>query len=188
MILFILRKISKHHTLIAIMATITPKRGFSVEAVAEGWPALFSKEFCSICTEKLDAAIERKTRPDLSVDNATQWRRFIERPHQLLLYVFCVSLFSYLHKGSKTFYIRAFACLYMNTEGENVPTRVGPVPLGGYLSYQLTPTEGNFKVACSVNLSKQRNSDSVPITIYPSFPLSLVFPLFNVTQCPSEHH
>ena len=77
--------------------------------------------------------------------------------------------------------------LYMNTEGENVPTRVGPAPLGGYLSYQLAPTEENFKVACNVDLSKQCNSDSVPLTIYPSFPLPLVFPLFNVTQCPSEH-
>ena len=77
--------------------------------------------------------------------------------------------------------------LYMNTVGENVPTRVGPAPLGGYLSYQLAPTEGNFKAACNVDLSRQRNSDSVPITIYPSFPLSLVFPQFNVTQCPSEH-
>ena len=77
--------------------------------------------------------------------------------------------------------------LYMNTEGENVPTRVAPAPLGGYLSYQLAPTEGNFKVACDVDLPKQRDSNSVPITIYSSFPLSLVFPLFNVTQCPSEH-
>ena len=77
--------------------------------------------------------------------------------------------------------------LYMNTAGQNVPTKVGPAPLGGYLSYQLAPTEGNFKVACNVDFSKQRKNDSVPITIYPSFPLSLVFPLFHVTQCPSEH-
>lgn len=69
----------------------------------------------------------------------------------------------------------------MNTVGENVPTRVGPAPLGGYLSYQLAPTAGNFKAAYNVHLP------SVPLTIYPSFPLSLVFPLFNVTQCPSEY-
>ena len=77
--------------------------------------------------------------------------------------------------------------LYMNTEGENVPTRVGPAPLGGYLSYQLAPTAGNFKAAYNVHLPERCNSDSVPLTIYPSFPLSLVFPLFNVTQCPSEY-
>lgn len=75
----------------------------------------------------------------------------------------------------------------MNTEGENVPTRVGPAPLRGYLSYQLAPTAGNFKAAYNVDLPNRCNSDSVPLTIYPSFPLSLVFPLFNVTQCPSEY-
>ena len=90
---------------------------------------------------------------------------------------------AHLQKLNKNFGLS----LYMNTESKNVPTRVGPAPLGGYLSYQLAPTEGNFKVACNVDLSKQRTSDSVPITIYPSLPLSLVFPLFNVTQCPSEH-
>lgn len=42
------------------MVAITPKQGFSVVVVAKGWPALFSKEFCSLCTEKLDAEIERK--------------------------------------------------------------------------------------------------------------------------------
>lgn len=42
------------------MAAITPKQGFLVVAIAKGWPALFSKEFCSLCTEKLDAEIERK--------------------------------------------------------------------------------------------------------------------------------
>ena len=60
----------------------------------------------------------------------------------------------------------------MNAEGEKVPTRVRPAPLGGYFSYQMAPTEGNFKVACNVDFSKQRNSDSVPITIYPSLPVS----------------
>ena len=54
--------------------------------------------------------------------------------------------------------------LYMNTRGKNVPTRVGPAPLGGYLSYQMAPTEGNFKVKCNVDLSKERNSNNVPIT------------------------
>ena len=90
---------------------------------------------------------------------------------------------AHLQKLNKNFGLT----LYMNTEGENVPSRVGPAPLGGYLSYQLASTEGDFKVACNVDLSKQCNSDSVPLTIYPSFPLSLVFPLFNITQCPSEH-
>ena len=52
----------------------------------------------------------------------------------------------------------------MNTEGESVPIRVGPAPSGGYLSYQLAPSEGNFKVACNVDLSKQCISDSVPVT------------------------
>ena len=75
----------------------------------------------------------------------------------------------------------------MNTVGENVPTRVGPAPSGGYLSYQLAPTAGNFKAAYNVHLPERCNSDSVPLKIYPSFPLSLVFPLFNVTQCPSEY-
>ena len=77
----------------------------------------------------------------------------------------------------------------MNTEGENVPTRVGPAHLGGYLSYQLAPTAGNryIQAAYNVDLPERYNSDSVPLTIYPSFPLSLVFPLFNVTQCPSEY-
>lgn len=51
------------NTPIANMATIIPKRGFSVVTVAKGWSALFSKEFlCSLCTEKLDAEIERKAR------------------------------------------------------------------------------------------------------------------------------
>ena len=44
------------------MATISPKRGFSVVTVAKGWPALFFQEFCRLYTEKLDAEIERKAR------------------------------------------------------------------------------------------------------------------------------
>ncbi|RMX52285.1 hypothetical protein pdam_00025005 [Pocillopora damicornis] len=76
--------------------------------------------------------------------------------------------------------------LYMNTEGENVPTRVGPAPLGGYLSHQLAPTAGNFKAAYNVDLPERCNSDSVPLTIYPSFPLSLVFPLFNSISSANE--
>ena len=49
-------------TPIANMATVTPKRGLSVVTVAKGCPALFSKEFCSLRTEKLDAKIEREAR------------------------------------------------------------------------------------------------------------------------------
>ena len=64
---------------------------------------------------------------------------------------------AHLQKLNKNFGLS----LYMNTEGEDVPTRVGPAPLGGYLSCQLAPTEGNSKVACNVDLSKQRNSDSL---------------------------
>ena len=40
------------NTPIANMATISPKRGFSVVTVAKGWPALFFQEFFSLCTEK----------------------------------------------------------------------------------------------------------------------------------------
>ena len=50
------------HTPIANMATISPKRGFSVVTVAKGWPALFFQEFCRLYTAKLDAEIERKAR------------------------------------------------------------------------------------------------------------------------------
>ena len=79
--------------------------------------------------------------------------------------------------------------LYMNAGSEKVLTRAGLAPLGGYLSYQMAPTEGNFKVTCNVDLSKQpASSEDVPRTIYPSFPLSLVSPLFIVTQCSSEHN
>ena len=86
-----------------------------------------------------------------------------------------------LKKVNKNFGLR----LYMNAGSEKVPTRVGLAPLGGYLSYQMA--EGNFKVTCNVDLSKQpASSEDVPRTIYPSFPLSLVSPLFIVTQCSSE--
>ena len=50
------------NTPIANMATISPKRGFSVVTVAKGWSALFFQEFCRLYTEKLDAEIERKAR------------------------------------------------------------------------------------------------------------------------------
>ena len=77
--------------------------------------------------------------------------------------------------------------LYMNTGGKSVPTRAGPAPLGGYLSYQMAPTEGNFKVTCNVDLSQQCYSNTVPIANYRSFPVSLHLPLFIFTQCTSEH-
>ena len=78
--------------------------------------------------------------------------------------------------------------LYMNVGSEKVPTRTDLVPLRGYLSYQMAPTEGSFKMTCNVDLSKQpASSEDVHGTIYPSFPLSLVSPLF-VTQCSSEHN
>ena len=40
------------HTTIANMTTISPKRGFSVETVVKGWPALFFQEFCRLYIEK----------------------------------------------------------------------------------------------------------------------------------------
>ena len=52
---------SVSNTPIANMVTISPKQGFSVVAIAKGWPAQFFQEFCSHCTEKLDA--ELKGRP-----------------------------------------------------------------------------------------------------------------------------
>lgn len=61
--------------------------------------------------------------------------------------------------------------LYMNTGGKSVPTRAGPAPLGGYLSYQMAPTEGNFKVTCNVDLSKQCYSNTVPIALPLSSPV-----------------
>lgn len=77
--------------------------------------------------------------------------------------------------------------LYMESGTEVVPTKVGPAPLGGYLSYQLAPTEGNFKVSCNIDLSVERNTNEVPINIYPRFPLYTVSPLYTITQCPPEH-
>ena len=68
--------------------------------------------------------------------------------------------------------------LYMTAGDQKVPTKVGPAPLGGYLSYQLAPTEGNFKVVCNIDLSRQRNGNEIPRTIFPPLPISSVFPLF----------
>ena len=44
------------------MATISPKRGFSVVTVAKGWPALFFQEFCRLYTEK-NWMLKSKGRP-----------------------------------------------------------------------------------------------------------------------------
>ena len=71
--------------------------------------------------------------------------------------------------------------LYMSTGAEMRPTKVGPAPLGGFLSYQLAPTEGNFCVMHNLDFSKEPINTA--ISIYPSFPLSLVPPLFTVTMC-----
>ena len=77
--------------------------------------------------------------------------------------------------------------LYMDKGTAMVPTKAGPAPLGGYLSYQLAPTEGNFTVTCNVDLSKgPTDIDAVPVT-YPPFPISTVCPLFAVTQCTPEY-
>ena len=77
----------------------------------------------------------------------------------------------------------------MNAGSKKVPTSGSLALLGGYLSYQMAPTEGNFKMICNVDLSKQPVScEDIPRTIYPSFPLSLVSPLFIVTQCCSEQN
>ena len=77
--------------------------------------------------------------------------------------------------------------LYMDEGTAVVPTKAGPAPLGGYLSYQLAPTEGNFTVTCNVDLSKgPTDIDAVPVT-YPPFPISTVCPLFAVTQCTPEY-
>ena len=43
-----------------------------------------------------------------------------------------------------------------------VPTKVGPVPLGGYLSYQLAPAEGNFEVRCNVDFSRGLSDNNLP--------------------------
>ena len=77
--------------------------------------------------------------------------------------------------------------LYMDAGTEMVPTKAGPAPLGGYLSYQLAPTEGNFKVTSNIDLSMAPANNERPITVYPPFPISTVCPLFSVTQCPLEH-
>ena len=76
---------------------------------------------------------------------------------------------AHLQKLNKNFELS----LCMNTEGVNVPTRVGPTPFGGYLSYQIASTEGKF----NVDLSKQITSDNILITIYPSFIISSRFPV-----------
>ena len=76
--------------------------------------------------------------------------------------------------------------LYMNVNVEDAPTRMGLTPVGGYLSYQLAPTEGNFEVYCNVELSNNC-SDSNLLLIYPPFPLSLHCPDFTITQCSKEH-
>ena len=68
----------------------------------------------------------------------------------------------------------------MNAGSKKVPTSAGLALLGGYLSYQMI---------CNVDLSKQPAScEDIARTIYPSFPLSLVSPLFIVTQCCSEQN
>lgn len=87
-----------------------------------------------------------------------------------------------LQRVNKTFGLS----VYMDVGVEMVPTKVGPAPLGGYLSYQLAPTEGNFEVTCNVDLSRE-STNNLPLTIYPPFPLSLSCPTFTITQCPAEH-
>ena len=68
-----------------------------------------------------------------------------------------------------------------------VPTKVGPAPLGGYLSYQLAPAEDNFEVRCNVDFSRGRCDNGLPLTTYPHFRLSLVLLLFTITLRPREH-
>ena len=75
--------------------------------------------------------------------------------------------------------------LYLNVNEKEVPTRMGPAPLGGYLSYQLAPTEGNFEVYCNVDLSNNCTDNN--LSVYPPFPLSLHCPDFTITQCSKEH-
>ena len=62
---------------------------------------------------------------------------------------------------------------------------MGPAPLGGYPSYQLAPTEGNFEVYCNVDLSD--NCTDINLSVYPPFPLSLHCPDFTITQSSKEH-
>lgn len=64
--------------------------------------------------------------------------------------------------------------LYMTTGMKMVPTRVGPAPSGGYLSYQLAPSDSNFEVRCNVDFSRGRSDNDLPLTTYPHFPLSQV--------------
>ena len=42
----------------------------------------------------------------------------------------------------------------MTASMKMVPTKVRPAPLGGYLSYELPPAEGNFEVRCNVDFSR----------------------------------
>ena len=72
----------------------------------------------------------------------------------------------------------------MNVNTEDVPTRMGSTPIGGYLSYQLAPTEGNFEVWCNVELSNNCSDNNL---LYPPFPLSIHCPDFTITQCSKEH-
>ena len=51
--------------------------------------------------------------------------------------------------------------LYMTAGMKMVPTKAGPAPLGGYLSYQLAPAESNFEVGCNVDFQ-----DGAVIMIY----------------------
>lgn len=67
-----------------------------------------------------------------------------------------------------------------------VPTKVEPAPLGGYLSYQLAQTEGNFKVSCNVDISGQ-STNNLLLAIYPTFPLPLDCPMCTIVQYPAEH-
>ena len=105
------------------------------------------------------------------------------------------------HSASKTFYFRvknfktslqdinkAYGLsLYLNVYEKEVPTRMGPAPLGGYLSYQLAPTEGNFEVYCNVDLSNNCTDNNLSVYVYPPFPLSLHCLDFTITQCSKEH-
>lgn len=75
--------------------------------------------------------------------------------------------------------------LYMNVNEKEVPTRMGPAPLGRYLGYQLAPTGGDFEVYCNVDLSNNCNDNN--LSVYPPFPLSLHCPDFTITQCSKEH-
>ena len=71
--------------------------------------------------------------------------------------------------------------LYISAASEMRPTKVGPVPLGGFLSYQLAPTEGNFAVTHNLDFSREPADNQA--RVYPLFPLSLVPHPFTVTKC-----